>query len=236
MRQYILEIDAADDLTAVLELARDICRNHGVVRQSYHFSPIFDEPTSLRTIVHADGFSPEWLELYEKADFRKDDPIPSRTYEKGSLLLWQDAMTMWPNTPAQEAYFSAMREHGLLHGFGLPLYGPRGREAFASIDFGKPLGDVDPALTSLVRIIAMAAHQRCCNIIDAGRQNADLSEREKQVLGWMAKGKSTTDIGTILNVSPDTVKTYRDRIYQKLGVHDRIGAVIRGLKLGLIHI
>ena len=129
-----------------------------------------------------------------------------------------------------------MLEFGLIHGFGLPLYGPRGRKAFASMDFGVPLETVDPATVSMVRIIAIAAHQRLCKLIDTGRNHAELSERERQVLTWIAKGKSTRDIGTILDVAPETVKTYRERIYQKLGVHDQIGAVIRGLTLGLISI
>ena len=236
MRQHILEIDAANDLTAVLEKARDFCRDHGVVRQSYHFSPIFDEPNSLRTVVHADGFDDDWLRLYDDWKFRGNDPIPARTYDHGSLLTWHDAATRWPNTPEQEAYFRAMLEHGLVHGFGLPLYGPRGRKAFASMDFDKPLETVNLATVSMVRIIAMAAHQRLCNLIDGARIHTDLSEREKQVLAWIAKGKSTRDIGTILDVAPETVKTYRERIYQKLGVNDHIGAVIRGLKLGLIAI
>jgi len=235
MREYIAEIDALNDLTGVLEFTRAVCRDHGVKRQSYHFSPIFSEPTSIKTVVHAEGFSEDWLELYRKSDFRKADPIPARTYEHGGLLTWRDARVMWPNSELHETYFKAMDQYDLIHGFGLPLYGPRGRTAYASFDFGEPLTEVDPSLVSLVRIIAMGGHQRLCNIIDDPRKRAELSERESEVLTWMARGKTTREIGSILDVSPDTVKTYKDRIFQKLGVNDRIGAIIRGLRLGLIY-
>jgi DNA-binding NarL/FixJ family response regulator len=43
-----------------------------------------------------------------------------------------------------------------------------------------------------------------------------LSERE--VLIWMAKGKSNTDVAAILSISPETIATYKRRIYGKLDV------------------
>ncbi|RGP40693.1 putative HTH-type transcriptional regulator [Altererythrobacter insulae] len=236
MRNFIPHIDALGDLTSVLEFARTHTKELGVIRQSYHFSPIFDEPTSLRTVVHADGFDPEWIELYEQSDFRSQDPIPGRTMQAGKMLSWADAIAMEINTAEQEQYFSAMRKHGLEHGFGLPLYGPRGRSAYASFDFGKPLNEVDSGDLAEIRVLARATHHRLCNIIDEIRSNPELSEREKEVIGWIVKGKSTRDIGTILDLSPDTVKTYTQRVYHKLGVHDRIGATIRVLKLGLVQV
>jgi DNA-binding NarL/FixJ family response regulator len=45
-----------------------------------------------------------------------------------------------------------------------------------------------------------------------------LSEREFSVLKMIAAGKSASDIGLELNVSPKTVSTYRSRILEKLGV------------------
>ncbi|MFN7924894.1 MAG: response regulator [Bryobacteraceae bacterium] len=46
--------------------------------------------------------------------------------------------------------------------------------------------------------------------------HAQLSERELTVLGLIADGKSTAEIGEVLNISPKTVGTYRGRIYEKL--------------------
>jgi len=52
-----------------------------------------------------------------------------------------------------------------------------------------------------------------------------LSSREKQVLASMAKGKTAGEISRTIGISEATVKTYRKRIYQKLGVKDKTGCL-----------
>lgn len=47
-----------------------------------------------------------------------------------------------------------------------------------------------------------------------------LSRREQQVMRLVCEGKSSAEIGRLLNLSPKTVDTYRARLMQKLGVAD----------------
>lgn len=236
MQRYYEHIEALDDVSEVLLYAVKVCEEQGVVRQSYHFTPIFDAPTSQRTVVHATGFDPKWLELYEDSDFRSKDPIPERVMRHGQMLTWKDAKTIAPNSPENEEFFKALEEHGLTHGFGVPLFGPRGRDAYASFDFGHPVSYVSEDRLGIVRSVPQAAHQRVCVLLDATRSMPDLSDREKEVLRWIVRGKSISAIAGILEISPDTVKTYAKRIYAKLGTSDRVGAVVKALKLGLVSI
>ena len=61
-----------------------------------------------------------------------------------------------------------------------------------------------------------------------------LTPREEELLQLAAEGLSGPDIAARLFVSPGTVKTHFQNIYDKLGVRDRAAAVARGLRLGLI--
>ena len=61
-----------------------------------------------------------------------------------------------------------------------------------------------------------------------------LSPRELEVLQLAADGRSTQDIATILVISPATVKTHFQRIYEKLHARDRVAAVATALRLGLV--
>jgi two-component system nitrate/nitrite response regulator NarL len=61
-----------------------------------------------------------------------------------------------------------------------------------------------------------------------------LTTRERQVLRCLAAGRSAPEIGKTLHVSPSTVKTHLQTLYEKLGVSDRAAAVAQAMRRGLI--
>lgn len=61
-----------------------------------------------------------------------------------------------------------------------------------------------------------------------------LSERELDVLRMLARGRSNAEIGRDLFISEATVKTHLTRVLTKLGVRDRLQAVIRAYEVGLV--
>lgn len=62
----------------------------------------------------------------------------------------------------------------------------------------------------------------------------NLTKREIQVLKYLAKGLTNDAIGESLCISKDTVKMYLKRIFGKLGVQNRVSAVVKGITSGLI--
>jgi len=63
-----------------------------------------------------------------------------------------------------------------------------------------------------------------------------LTQREAEVLSWVAQGKSNTVIAEIMDVSPHTIDNYLRRTYAKVGVNSRTSAAIKALLLGLTSI
>jgi two-component system nitrate/nitrite response regulator NarL len=61
-----------------------------------------------------------------------------------------------------------------------------------------------------------------------------LSERERGVLQLTAQGRSAREIGAELYLSPATVKTHLQSVYNKLGVSDRAAAVAEAMRRGLL--
>lgn len=53
---------------------------------------------------------------------------------------------------------------------------------------------------------------------------ASLTQRETEVLSWIAKGKTNRDVGEILGVSPRTVNKHLEHVFEKLGVETRAAA------------
>ena len=63
-----------------------------------------------------------------------------------------------------------------------------------------------------------------------------LSARENEIIRLIAQGWETQRIGEALHISPATIKTHRNTIMKKLGVHKSIDLVKYALKSGLIEL
>ena len=60
-----------------------------------------------------------------------------------------------------------------------------------------------------------------------------LSDRERQILGLLASGDSSPEIGVKLGISPDTVKAHRRNIKRKLGLKSAADLIRYAIREGL---
>jgi DNA-binding CsgD family transcriptional regulator len=63
------------------------------------------------------------------------------------------------------------------------------------------------------------------------KRKLSLTQRESEVLMWIARGKSNRDIAEILNLSPRTVNKHLEQIYSKLGVENRASAAALAVRM-----
>jgi DNA-binding NarL/FixJ family response regulator len=65
-------------------------------------------------------------------------------------------------------------------------------------------------------------------------EQAPLSKREREILQKIANGATTKEVASELGISPHTVKTHLERIFEKLGANDRAQAVAIAIRTGLV--
>jgi DNA-binding CsgD family transcriptional regulator len=151
--------------------------------------------------------------------------VPERFADRRVMGNWLELGGSW-GTPTQLALPVAM--------------GPNSHRAFV-------LGRVDPFTPgemrlahTLRRLLAgldrQVAALRAGLVKGAPEVAADLrlTPRELAVLGLLAQGLTAVAIGRRLLISDRTVHKHLERVYAKLGAADRLGAVLRAQRLGLL--
>jgi len=92
---------------------------------------------------------------------------------------------------------------------------------------------LDPAVT---RSVITAAVRRGGNAHPDRARLRDLTGRETETLELLARGLSNTEIAKRMVVSEATVKTHISHLFTKLGVRDRVQAVICAYQSGLVEV
>ncbi len=121
-------------------------------------------------------------------------------------------------------------------------------EALSGGASGFVLKDADPAdLLRAVRVVAdggsLLSPSVTRRVIErfsgGGRRGAphprlgELTEREREMVAWVATGRSNDEIAAELVISPATVRTHVSRAMLKLGARDRAQLVVFGIESGL---
>jgi len=125
-----------------------------------------------------------------------------------------------------------IRHENQISGVSFSVHGPLGRSGYFSLVSHDVFSDDQ---VRVIKWTCQNTHLALCKLKMLKLQKAiNLTEREIEILSWIARGKSNSVIADILGISPHTVNTHVRRIFLKTGTNDRTSACLYGISNGLV--
>lgn len=230
METIFNEIDACEAPSDLFDLTTEYFRGQGFGGVCYA-AP--SGPTGPFTLMHR-GMPEEWMRHYRERELHRYDPIPGVAFRLGHPERVEELIRQLPSLSAEERCFiEAFKSTGLTKGLIIPTYGPFGRPGLIGLSGAAHPDLIDEMNISLAAAVAQQVHTRM-ELMQTAEPPPSLSPREREILHWLAQGKSGSDIATILGLAVPTVTTHIQRIYSKLQVHDRVTCVSKAMALHYI--
>lgn len=241
---FIRRIDQVEDIDELRSifaetLAHFECKHfhYHLIRSRGEISPGVRLPYGIST------YPPEWLDLYQTCRYLEDDPLITRALAQRDAFTWEEVLSADPLSPRQRQFLGDVRAANLGHSIAFPLHGKHGESAVLHVvpetELFRSEEEVCDRL-SVLHLIAWHYHSRIYTpliehiLTEGSRRRSLLSARERLVLNWTAKGKSTAEIAIVLKISAKTIDFHIENVKRKLQVYNRTHAVAKAIMLGLL--
>ena len=229
-------ISAANELPQIQFAMESYCARARIPMFSYyHYPPVGAVDFGPDIQIYNFGWPAAWVETYRNSDYLHVDPLPRVAAQRTLPFWWSEVEKMTSLDAEERAYLKDVRAQNFGPGLAVPVFGPNGRHGYYAVGIGHERAKLDEHEIAELHAACQLAHLRFCDLIlDSLPEHVNLSDRERQILSFVVRGHSNQMIAAKLNISANTVDTYVRRCFDKLDVHDRVTAGLRGLALGLV--
>lgn len=185
----------------------------------FSVSPARDEAIEQLYWLEGDWFGDG--EAVDAETYLRRCPVTRHVFESTAPFFWTKT-----GHGASERYKVVARPHGPgVHGLQIPVFGSAGLEGAVSL--GGEQIDASRGARLMLTVVGEAAMRAARRFIAApvDALSGRLSERERQVLRWLAAGRRQMDIAKTLGLSERTIENHLRRIRTRLGAKTTAEAV-----------
>lgn len=222
-------IDSTPDMEETVTKLRD---HIGIDHLVYHSSKLGASPSADPYIRLT--YPATWIKRYLQMNYVDLDPVLREGFQRTLPFDWSE-LTI--KTEAEMAFLHDALAHGVgPHGLSIPLQSKHGHRALFSVSSSRAREDwvafVQGMQSTLIEI-GNRLHRRVIGEV-FGEDRPHLTARELECLRWVARGKDTGEIATILDISPHTARFYLKSARFKLDCVTSAQAVTKAVNLGLL--
>jgi len=233
---FIEEANNAKSTQEIASLFGDVLKDYGYDRFCY--SLVTDHPSLGLSAGHgiAANYPDDWMSHYKANVYEKKDPVPRHAFDTLRPFTWESLHETRELKADEKRVMDEAKEAKLLDGIAIPICGPNGE--LAGVGMASSLGGIRPDAKVLRKLqaLAMQFHLAFTDLEKTDRAvgNVHLTSREKEILSWVAEGKSDSIIADIIGVSHAAIRFHMNNIFKKLGANERTLATVKALRQGLI--
>ncbi|MFN7726032.1 MAG: LuxR family transcriptional regulator [Rubrivivax sp.] len=199
---------------------------------------VLDRGPGRSDFILVDNTPADYSEPYADPLAFRRDPVMQHCKRETMPIVWDrhtyqrsGAMDLWEQQAA----------HGYCTGIAMAFHQPGGRHFLLGVDRDQSLPQDEREVERLLahlQLLAVYANEVAQRIfLNDGRaiDRPALTPRELETLHWTMEGKTAWEVGAILGISERTAVMHLTNAMRKLGCASKHQAVLKALRLGLIH-
>jgi len=178
----------------------------------------------------------EYVDRYAEKNYVIHDPVVKELRRNMNPYSWGDVREGRDLKKSERAIIDEARDFGARDGLIIPIIKLSG-----SISLFCPCGfepNLSPRARAALEIIGIYSHHALTRAL-MQKQREDvvhtpLTPREREIMQWVASGKTDDEIAEILSIGTTTVTSHVENAKQKLDTFRRTYAVVQAIRLGEI--
>lgn len=171
-----------------------------------------------------------WFDRYHSESFVRHDPVAAKSRTAIQTFRWSEAI---PQSKQAKAIMDAARDdHRLKHGLCVPIRNFEGY--YAAVSFAGEQVDQSDAGKFFAELVAIYAFKRLSMLTNCPAKHQLLTCRQREIMTWVAAGKTAWDVSVILNLSVNTVNKTIVNAMERLDVRTRAQAIAEAIRRGEI--
>lgn len=229
--EVLADFDEIDDPAVLMAKASELLRRHGY--SAFVLSRLPRRPVNQAPEILLNGWPEGWSDRYEQASHYTRDPVAAYCAETVRPFSWAEIPRKYMQGELGHRVVNEASEFGLVQGLCIPIHTVVGA---GGMSLAGEAFQEEPGVRTMASILSF----KICTVLEkVGPMNsggAYLSSRERDVLSWIAMGKTTEDVGSILSISAHTVGEHLKKIRSKLQASNNVHAVVRALQSGQLRL
>jgi DNA-binding CsgD family transcriptional regulator len=188
--------------------------------------------------INVDNTPQAYLDAYDDQMASKCDPVMQHCRRASVPIIWDQ--NTYVSTGLGDKW-EHQAQFGYRTGIAMALHMPEGRHFMLGVDRDQPLPDDTQELQRVVadlQLFAVHAQDAALRLlVPVGLQpeRPRMTPRELEALRWTMEGKTAWEVGALLGISERTAVLHVNNAMHKLGCTTKHQAVLKALRLGLIH-